>query len=139
MSKILIIEDDRDIAAALSTRLRAAGFTTVNAYDGLTGVSHAATDVPDLIILDLMMPAAGGVQVAEGLRALSTTATVPIIFMTASRDPELRAQAMAVRPHAFIEKPYDPAVLLERVQEALGEQTVDSLSAGPRTDEPAHP
>lgn len=119
MSKILIIEDDKHIALALSTRLRAAGFTIINAYDGLAGVSHAATDAPDLIILDLMMPAAGGVQVAEGLRALGTTANVPIIFMSASQDPELRSQAMALGPHAFIEKPYDPAVLLETVQEAL--------------------
>jgi len=119
MNKILIIEDDKDIALALGMRLRAAGYTVANAYDGLTGVSSAATDAPDLIILDLMMPAAGGVQVAEGLRALDTTATVPIIFMSASRDPELRSQAMAVGPHAFLEKPYDPAVLLECVREAL--------------------
>jgi len=137
MSKILVVEDDKNIAMALGTRLRAAGFTVVNAYDALTGVSQAAKEKPDLILLDLMMPAGGGLRVAERVRSFGATATVPIIFMTASRDPELRSQAMAVGPHAFIEKPYDPADLLRHVHEALGGEPVDSQSAGPRAAESA--
>ena len=126
MNKILVVEDDKDIALALGTRLRAAGFQVTNAYDALTGVSLAVKDAPDLVILDLMMPAGGGILVADRLRSLGPTATVPIIFMTASRDPERRSKAMAANPHAFIEKPYDPAALLECVHEALGSAVAPS-------------
>jgi len=120
MNRILIVEDDRDIALALTTRLRAAGFLPVNAYDAMGGVSLAVKDTPDLVLLDLMMPAGGGLKVAERLRALGATAVVPIIFLTASKDPEMREKAMLYRPHNFIEKPYDPVVLLASIQEALG-------------------
>jgi CheY-like chemotaxis protein len=67
-----------------------------------------------------MMPAGGGLRVAERLRAIGATATVPIIFLTASRDQELRDRAMAFGPHAFIQKPYDPEALIAAVKSALG-------------------
>ena len=120
MRKILIVEDDKDIAMALGIRFRAAGFEVVNAYDALTGVGEAVKQKPDLVLLDLMMPAGGGLNAAQRIRSFGATATVPIIFMTASRDPELRARAMEFNPFAFIEKPYDPTALLEAVYEALG-------------------
>ncbi len=132
MNKILVVEDDKDIALALGTRLRAAGFKVSNAYDALGGVSRAVKDQPDLVILDLMMPAGGGIKVAERIRALEATATVPIIFITASQDPGLRNEAMAFDPHAFVEKPYDPATLLEKVHEALGM----AANVSPRTPQP---
>ena len=119
MKKILVVEDDKDIAFALGTRLRAAGFVPTHAYDALVGVSQARKETPDLVLLDLMMPAGGGLKVAERLRAMGPTATVPVIFLTASKDPELRAAAMAYGPHAFIEKPYDPMELLAVIHEAL--------------------
>ena len=120
MKKILIVEDEKDIAMAMGTRLRALGFTVVNAYDALGGVSQAQRELPDLVLLDLSMPAGGGLRVAERVRALPKTATTPIIFLTASKDPEMREKAMGHAPFAFLEKPYDPQVLVARVQEALG-------------------
>ena len=119
MSRILVVEDDKDIALALGTRLRAAGHGPVHAYDALAGVSQARKETPDLVLLDLMMPAGGGLKVAERLRAMEATSTVPIIFMTASKDPEMRTKAMEFSPHAFIEKPYDPLELLAVIHEAL--------------------
>ena len=123
MKKILVVEDDKSIALALGTRLRAAGFTVVNAYDALGGVSQAQREVPDLVLLDLTMPAGGGLRVAERVRALPKISTVPIIFLSASKDPEMIEKAMSFGPFAFIEKPYDPAQLLVSIQEALGAAT----------------
>ena len=120
MKKILIVEDDRDIAMVLGTRLRAQGFTVINAYDAMGGVNQAQREAPDLVLLDLMMPAGGGLRVAERVRAFAKTATTPIIFLTASKDAELREKAMEQSPFAFLEKPYDPQLLLARIQEALG-------------------
>ena len=120
MSRILIVEDDKDIALALGTRLRAAGFTVAHAYDAIAGVTQARREAPDLVLLDLMMPAGGGLKVADRLRALETTSSVPIIFLTASKDPAMRAKALAHHPHDFIEKPYDPVALLASINRALG-------------------
>ena len=127
MKRVLVIEDDKQIAMALGTRLRAAGFTVANAYDALGGVGQAVKDPPDLVLLDLSMPAGGGLNVAERLRSLASTATVPIIFITASKDPELHARAMSYDPHAFFEKPYDPVELLGSIREALGMVELDAV------------
>ncbi len=120
MKKILIVEDEKAIAMTLSTRLKAAGYTVINAFDAIGGVSLAQRETPDLVLLDLTMPAGGGLRVAERVRALPKTSTTPIIFLTASKDPALRESAMTHAPVAFLEKPYDAAVLLTHIQDALG-------------------
>ncbi|NNE09141.1 MAG: response regulator [Gemmatimonadetes bacterium] len=120
MKKILIVEDDKAIAMTLGTRVRAAGYTVINAFDAIGGVSMAQRETPDLILLDLMMPAGGGLRVAERVRALPKTSSTPIIFLTASKDPAMRDEAMTHSPVAFLEKPYDAAELLTHIQDALG-------------------
>ncbi|NNE44496.1 MAG: response regulator transcription factor [Gemmatimonadetes bacterium] len=124
--KILVVEDDKNISLALTTRLRAAGFDVVNAFDTVAAVSAARTEKPSLVLLDLMLPAGGGLKVAERLRGMAATSTTPIFIITASKDPEYRDKALVHGITGYFEKPYDAAELIQAIHLELG------ASAAPR-------
>ena len=116
---ILIVEDDQKVALGLAIRIKAAGYEAVMAHDALSGVRTAVKTKPDLVLLDISMPAGNGFIVAERIhRNLSTR--IPIIFLTASRHPEFRQKAVELGALAFFEKPYEPGELLSIIGEALG-------------------
>jgi DNA-binding response OmpR family regulator len=133
MHKILVIEDDRKLAIAVGARLRASGYEVIMACDALMGVTVAARQKPDLILLDIAMPLGGGFSVAERLRNIVDTAALPIVFMTAGRDPNLRKRAFEEYGAAgYIRKPFDALDLLAMIREALrrqdfGAETSDML------------
>ena len=134
MAKILIIEDDRKIALALSVRLKAQKYEVVVALDAMGGTTAAFKEKPDLILLDISLPAGGGFMVARNVQRNFITTGVPIIFLTASKDPMIRQQAMEFEPAAFIEKPYDVDQLQAAIRKALGES--GPASGGPPTEVP---
>lgn len=119
MKKILVVEDDRKIALALATRLKAAGYEASMAYDALGGVSAAIKQKPDLVLLDMSMPGGDGLAVAKRIQTLVPGLT-PIIFITASKQLGLREQAKELGAAGFFEKPYDAEQLLEAIRQALG-------------------
>lgn len=117
--KILIVDDERDIVKALTIRLQSNGYHTVVAFDGVQGVFMAHKERPNLIILDIRMPAGNGFSVAEKLKESKRMSRIPIIFVTGSpeRNAEERARELGAR--FFIKKPYDPEELLDAVRRAL--------------------
>lgn len=119
MKRILVLEDDKRIAAALEIRLRDAGYEVTTASDGLKGLTMAMRIKPDLIISDIWLPSAVGFLVAERLKSLGL-GEIPIIFITASKKEELWRLAQEVGAAAFFEKPYDPEKLLRAISRALG-------------------
>ena len=121
MKKILIVEDDRKIAMALVVRLKANGYEVIAAFDAMAGVEMAVKHLPDLVILDISMPAGSGFDVAERIRDLAPTAGTPIIFITASHRPEFVTRAAEMGAVAFIEKPFHDGELIADVRHALGE------------------
>jgi len=116
--RILIVEDDENIARGLVVRMKAAGLETIVASDGLSGVRSAVTQRPDLVLLDVSLPAGNGFSVAEGIQKNIPSPT-PIIFLTASKLPELKRKAFQLGAVGFFEKPYKPETLLAAVQRAL--------------------
>jgi two-component system phosphate regulon response regulator PhoB len=118
MKRILVIEDDTKIAAALAIRLEAAGYSVLRASDGLAGLKLAVEQKPDLLLMDIWMPVGLGFSVAQRLQGLGLKG-IPIIFITASRAKGLKKAAEALGAAAFFEKPYDPQALLAAVAEAL--------------------
>jgi DNA-binding response OmpR family regulator len=116
--KILIVEDDRKIGMSLSLRLKSVGYEALLAPDALLGVTMAVKSRPDLLILDISMPAGDGFKVAESVRAL-VRATIPIIFLTASKQPSFRAKALEMGATAFFEKPFKSNELLAAIETAL--------------------
>lgn len=121
MKTILIVEDDPKIVAALEIRLQDNGYATLFAGDAVTGFGKAVQHLPDLILLDISLPAGDGLQVARKLRNLPQTANIPFLFVTANKDPELREQAMDVGAAGLFDKPYNADELLAVIAHALGE------------------
>jgi DNA-binding response OmpR family regulator len=127
--KILVVEDDKNIALALAVRLRAVGYDVVTAPDAILAVSLALKHRPELILLDLLMPGGNGFVVAERIQDLETMLGVPCIFITASKQPGLREQARRLGAAGFFEKPYDAGELLATIRETLngfeGDRSLD--------------
>lgn len=121
MKKILIMEDDTKIAAALAIRLSAAGYEVLTAPDGLQGIQSVVKDRPDLLIMDIWMPIGLGFSVAQRLKTVGL-GDIPMIFITASKLKGLREAAHKSGAVAFFEKPYDPEKLLAAVAQALEQQ-----------------
>ena len=119
MKKILIIEDDPDISKAVAIRLRASGFDVVQAADGYLGLSSAIREQPDLLLLDISMPAGDGFSVVERLKAQPTPVEIPFIIFTASTRPEFRRTAQEMGAYAYFEKPFEAAELIFTINEAL--------------------
>ena len=117
--KILIVDDERDIVKALMIRLQANGYEVVTAFDGAQGVFMAHKEKPDLIILDIRMPAGDGFSVAERLKSSMHTFTIPVIFLTGSPEKNAEEKAMALGARFYIKKPYDPEELLDAVKRAI--------------------
>jgi len=117
--KILIVDDERDIVKALTIRLRGAGYDVVPAFDGAQGVFMAHKEKPDLVILDVRMPAGNGFSVAQKLKHSLQTSAIPVIFLTGSPEKNAEERAMATGARFYIKKPYDSEELLDAIKRAL--------------------
>ena len=118
---ILIVDDEPQIALLLNARLRANGYQVLVAYDALQGFQIAVKGSPDLILLDIRMPAGGGAGIFENLRNNVKTALIPVIFMTAHPSADLEKACLDSGAADFIAKPFDPEDMLRRVKKALKE------------------
>lgn len=118
MNTILVVEDNPRIAAALTVRLRAAGYDVLTAADGRQGILSAVSRKPDLIISDIWMPEPMGFLNHDRLHQLGL-AEVPVIYITASQKPDLPRIAREEGAAAFFEKPFDAKALLNAVAQAL--------------------
>ncbi len=124
--KILIVDDERDIVKVLMIRLQSSGYEIVAAFDGAQGVFMAHKEMPDLIILDIRMPAGDGFSVAERLKRSSNTLNIPLIFLTGSPEKDAEGRAMELGARFYIKKPYDPEELLDAVRRALETEPPDA-------------
>ena len=121
MKKILMVEDDKRIIAALNVRLRARGYDVCAAYDATLAMTQAIANQPDLALLDISMPGGDGFLVAERLRGTVATANIPIIFISALKQPGLKERAKELGAVAFFEKPFESDDLLAVIDAALGQ------------------
>lgn len=128
--RILVVDDDRDIVRALSIRLRQAGYEIATAYDGYEAVHSAHTHAPDLILLDIKMPAGDGFSVLERLRDSVKTAGIPVVFLTANPQTANWQRALEMGALDFIPKPYDGKELLRVIKRALERNNPDPALAG---------
>jgi len=119
LAKILLVDDDPDAVRALSLRLRANNYAVVSAGDGYAAVSAAQKERPNLIILDLGLPAGDGFIVLDRLRKLDLLSSVPVIVLTA-RDPDTyKDRALTAGATAFFQKPADNHELLDTIWGSL--------------------
>jgi DNA-binding response OmpR family regulator len=117
--KILIVDDDKDVLRGLGVRLEAYGFNVVFATDGISAISTARKEEPEVIILDLGLPAGDGFSVMERLTSLLPVADIPIIILTARDISGNKERALQAGAQAFLQKPVDNDVLLETIRKVL--------------------
>lgn len=123
--KILIVDDERDIVKGLTIRLQGAGYEVVTAFDGAQAIFVAHKENPDLILLDIRMPAANGFSVAEKLKHSANTSSIPVIFLTGSPERNSEEKAISLGARFYVKKPYDPEELLDAIKRALAKDPPD--------------
>jgi two-component system KDP operon response regulator KdpE len=118
-SKILIVDDDPDLRRALQIRLRANHYQTVQASDGYSAIAVAQKEQPNLIILDLGLPAGDGSTVLQRLQESDTLSNIPVIVLTA-RDPQVNeGKTLLAGATAYFQKPADNDELLAVIRATL--------------------
>jgi DNA-binding response OmpR family regulator len=123
---ILIIDDDPDVRLSFNVRLKANHYNVVFAGDGVAAISEARKHTPDLIILDLGLPAGDGFSVLERLKSNLTLSSIPVIVVSARDRNENRERALKAGARAFLQKPVDNARILSVIRQALGEKEESS-------------
>jgi two-component system, OmpR family, response regulator ResD len=123
--KILIIEDEEGIIHLLNLYLKDAGYDVIVAKDGADGLALHARTHPDLVILDIMLPALDGFEVCRRIRSWSKT---PILMLTARGDEEDRIQGLDLGADDYLVKPFSPRELVSRVRAIL--RRVDNQAGG---------
>lgn len=116
---VLIIDDEVDLIKALTIRLEGAGYNVAEAYDGLQGLNMARKMMPDLIILDLMLPKINGFRVSRFLKFDESYKSIPIIMLTAKSDESDKVTGMEVGADQYITKPFDNQHLLDAIGRLL--------------------
>ncbi len=114
--RILIIEDERGLTDVLTYNLQREGYETLVAHDGQEGLRKAQMQVPDLIILDIMLPGIDGLEVCRTLRASKPTSKIPILMLTAKSEETDQIVGFTVGADDYVTKPFSVKVLLQRIR-----------------------
>jgi DNA-binding response OmpR family regulator len=115
-TRILIVEDDPDIAQLVARYLDKAGFVTERAVSGRDALHAIKAKAPDLVVLDLMLPHVDGLEVCRVLRANDATAGIPIIMLTARAEESERIVGLELGADDYLAKPFSPNELVARVR-----------------------
>ncbi len=129
MTRVLVIDDEAPIRLLCRVNLEAEGMTVLEAADGPSGLAKAQEELPDLVLLDVMMPGLDGWGVAEALLEDERTAEIPIIFLTARAEFRDRARGLDIGGVDYITKPFNPVELAPLVRGLL-----DRLERGERDE-----
>lgn len=121
--KILIVDDNEDLAKGLKIFLRAHNYLTVVAGDAVSAISQAKNEKPDLIILDLGLPAGDGYLVMERLSNIDELAVIPVIVVSARDHQVHQERSLNAGAKAFFQKPTDSGVLLAAIEDVWVEQS----------------
>jgi DNA-binding response OmpR family regulator len=117
--KVLYIEDDRNMQLLVKTVLEKAGFQVYSAFDAMQGLMMVRSLHPDLVVLDMAMPAGGGASVHERIRGLNATFSLPILVYSVADTSEIAKMIPNDRLTAILQKPADPSELVASVQKLL--------------------
>ena len=147
---VLVVDDDPVILKLLEVNFEMEGFQVVRAADGAEGLERAREVLPDIVVLDVMMPRMTGYEVAKALREDDGTAHIPIIFVTARAQSSDVERGMELGVDDYITKPFDPLDLIDRVNTLLarkhagddadhdaGPVTTPASADGPASEGPA--
>ena len=118
-ARVLIIDDDRPLCELFAAHLRGAGYVPMIAEDAMQGFMFAQRELPDVILLDINMPAGGGMTVFDRLNKSAKTREIPVVVVTAVSDSKVEADSTAHGARAVLHKPIDKDTLLKQVASVL--------------------
>lgn len=127
--KILIIDDSADTVELLRKRLRAIGYDTDEAFDGVEGLAKIEASVPDLVLLDVMMPRLGGIEVLKQIKAKEQTKYLAVIMLTAKSDVQDKVEGFDGGADDYITKPFDFKELAARVRALFAKREANAQLA----------
>src|SRR5713101_7718521 len=142
--RILIIEDERSLTEVLAYNLEREGYEGIVAHDGQEGLRKAQTLLPDLIILDLMLPVLNGLEVCRQLRSTESTRAIPILMLTAKAEETDQVVGFSMGADDYVTKPFSVKVLMQRIKALqrrvdAGAEPVDVIEhAGIKVDRLRH-
>ena len=116
---ILVVEDEKEIQDLLAHYLRKEGFTPILATDGEMAISRARKEKPDLILLDILLPKADGLEVLRAVRSDETLARTPVVMLTAKGDETDRVIGLELGADDYIPKPFSPREVVARIKAIL--------------------
>ena len=119
MTKVLVIDDDEAINELIRVNLELAGYKVISAFDGNKGYAFAKQELPDIIVLDVMMPEVDGYTVAKRIRENAETKDIPIIMLTALNMLQNKVQGFNIGVDDYLVKPFEMEELLVRIKALL--------------------
>ena len=117
--KILVVDDEADLVEMVAMRLEASNFEVIKAYDGSMGLDMARNELPDLIVLDLMLPKIDGYKICRMLKFDEKYKHIPIILFTAKAQDTDKKLGADVGADAYVTKPFESNVLLSKIEQLL--------------------
>ena len=130
--RILVVEDEPDIAALIAYQLTREGFRVETAGTGPEALQSVARDLPDLVVLDRMLPGLSGDEILRRLKEEAGTSSIPVLVLTAKREQEDRIKGFELGADDYLTKPFSPRELVLRVQAILRRVQEAGVSAGGR-------
>jgi two-component system phosphate regulon response regulator PhoB len=127
-----VVEDESDIAALIAYQLTREGFRVETAGTGMEALQAIARDIPDLVVLDRMLPGLTGDEVLLRLKEESATSNIPVLVLTAKREQEDRIKGFELGADDYLTKPFSPRELVLRVQAILRRVKEAGVTAGGR-------
>ena len=121
--KILVVDDDPEMRLALSVRLRANNYDVCVAVDGVSAIAEARRQMPDLMLLDLGLPAGDGFTVLERLNSMEALAHIPVIVVSGRNRLANQERVLTARARDFLQKPVKNLQLLAAIEKVLGPNT----------------
>lgn len=128
--KVLAVDDNIDTVLILTAVLQKAGYLVITAKDGFEAIEKTGKDLPELILLDLMMPKMNGFEVCRAVRDNPKTSHIPILMLTAKTDPFSREQGLALGANEYLTKPLNPKEILSKVRTHLSSSEPPAPSPG---------
>jgi len=127
--QVAVIDDDPDILKVLRVILGARGIEVQEALSGLKGFVMVKRELPDVVLLDIMMPDIDGFEVLRKLKLDPETAGIPVIFLSAKTGKEHVERGLSLGAQGYVTKPFDPEELVVKIEEVAG-RTMPETEAG---------
>ncbi len=120
-TRVLVIDDDPEVVDMLGLLLRTKGFDVLKAYQGIEGFKMARRELPDVVLLDIMMPDIDGYEVYRRLRLEEETKSIPVVFISAKGKDEDIEKGLSCGAQGYIVKPFRAAVLVDKINEVVAQ------------------